>query len=560
MNRKLLSLLLAAALVTGCRDELMPESASPGSGGTGEAVTVRLSFGVSPYDSPAVAGRSGGIPRALSVTTPTMDVELTAVPDTASDAGTRAIPGNVDRYVSGYHVLQFDGVMPGSILKQRAYYSCPGGVLTTTAVTLYKQAGKQRVVVIANVPENYLDGLGVDAARYEDLQAMSFSKPATGESPFPLLANGAEDLMVMCGQTDLTLDAGSDMQASVVLLRTVSKVSFNIAVVDTMRGKFNTWDVSLANLPSRSYLNMMGGRKAIFPSADDLGTGGYYTDILYTIQNNDDLPLLSAYVPVNLQPDVPGTTFYDRRPNAPIGSTYLQIVGQERTGTGIVKDMVTYRIPLGLNFAENYSLPGNYHLNYTIRLKGLSDQDPHVVKLIPGYFGGECTAYDAAGNKVALNSDAAETFRYEKRVEVTATDAVAPDDAALDAGLTRMRWATGYLEQDNSLTDGFANTNQMMMLDDGNRKTSFMAAYTCYAGLNGLLTKPYAETDWYLPSIGELMGTWLSAAAYAPTMSPQYWSSSTSGRSLFYITSKGKIARDPVDATHWVRGMRTINY
>ena len=271
MNRKLLSLLLAAALVSGCHDELMPESASPGSGGTGTPVTVRLSFGVSPYDSPAVAGRSGGIPRALSVTTPAMEVELTAVPDTLSDAGTRAIPGNVDRYVSGYHVLQFDGAMPGSILKQRAYYSCPGGVLTTTTVTLYKQAGKQRVVVIANVPENYLDGLGVDAATYADLQAMSFSKPATGESPFPLLANGADDLMVMCGQTDLTLDAGSDIQASVVLLRTVSKVSFNIAVVDTLRGKFNRWEVSLANVPSRSYLNMMGGRKAIFPSAEDLG-------------------------------------------------------------------------------------------------------------------------------------------------------------------------------------------------------------------------------------------------------------------------------------------------
>ena len=230
------------------------------------------------------------------------------------------------------------------------------------------------------------------------------------------------------------------MQASVVLLRTVSKVSFNIAVVDTMRGKFNTWDVSLSNLPSRSYLNMMGGRKAIFPSADDLGTGGYYTDILYTTQNNDDLPLLSAYVPVNLQPDVPGTTFYDRRPNAPIGSTCLQIVGKKMSGT-IMKDMVTYQINLGLNFAENYSLPGNYHLNYTIRLKGVSDEDPHVVKLIPGYFGGGMKAWNAAGTEVSVNANDAVKWRYANRIEVY------PEDAAkVGTNNYNLIWASPSVE------------------------------------------------------------------------------------------------------------------
>ncbi|MCP9613118.1 DUF4906 domain-containing protein, partial [Coprobacter sp. LH1063] len=263
-----------------------------------------------------------------------------------------------------------------------------------------------------------------------------------------------------------------------------------------------------------------------------------------------------------LQPDVPGTTFYDRRPNAPIGSTYLQIVGQERTGTGIVKDMVTYRIPLGLNFAENYSLPGNYHLNYTIRLKGLSDQDPHVVKLIPGYFGGSFKAYDAAGNEVALTDDVAETFRYEKRVEVTAQDVVAPADADLDAGLTQMRFSSEDIhlpESQMSYTDGFANTNAWMMYGDGTHKTSLIAPYACYAGLNGPLDHPYAETDWYLPSIYQLIGTWLSAAAYASTMSPVYWSS-TRYTYIYYITPKGNVGVTREYEAFWVRGMRTINY
>ena len=72
----------------------------------------------------------------------------------------------------------------------------------------------------------------------------------------------------------------------------------------------------------------------------------------------------------------------------------------------------------------------------------------------------------------------------------------------------------------------------------------------------------YTAADWYLPSIAQLMGTWLSAAAYVPTMSPVYWSSTVdAGRQNAYtISTRGEVKLEPVQSSHhYVRGMRTLN-
>ncbi|MCP9611385.1 hypothetical protein [Coprobacter tertius] len=566
MNRKIISLCFAAMLFAGCNDELVPDAGTPVSGETGEPITVQLSFGLSPYGSlTGTTARGAEVMPPVKASSDVMDVEISAVPDTAASAATRAVPEGVDTYVEGYHVLQFDGTQPDSHLKKRVYYPCPGGKLTTADVTLFKQPAKQRIVVITNVPSDYFDELVLNTSTYSDLQDMNFERsPAKSENMFPLFTNGTKDLIVMSGQSDLTLQEGSVIQASVVLLRTVSKLDFDIQVTGAdVKGKFNVWDVSLASLPGRSYVNIMGGRLAVFPDLSGAGSKAYYALPLKTVLNTDIIPALSAFVPVNLQPDVPGTTFYNRRTNAPLGSSYLQIVGQNRDNQGVVKDMVMYHINLGLNFAENYSLPGNYHLKYTIRLKGISDEDSHVIKFIPGYFGGQFKAYNATGGEVELSSSSAVTFRYEKRVEVTASDAAAPA-ATADAGSTSMRWYTNSATVPSinvgSLTDGFANTSAVAGYVS---PAYFPAAYTAFRGLNGNITSDiYTAADWYLPSIAQLMGTWLSAAAYVPTMSPVYWSSTVdAGRQNAYtISIRGEVKLEPVQSSHhYVRGMRTLN-
>ncbi|MCP9613117.1 hypothetical protein NMU02_13545, partial [Coprobacter sp. LH1063] len=302
---------------------------------------------------------------------------------------------------------------------------------------------------------------------------------------------------------------------------------------------------------------------AIFPSADDLGTGGYYTDILYTIQNNDDLPLLSAYVPVNLQPDVPGTTFYDRRPNAPAGSTCLQIVGKKMSGT-IMKDMVTYQINLGLNFAENYSLPGNYHLNYTIRLKGVSDEDPHVVKLIPGYFGGGMKAWNAAGTEVSVNANDAVKWRYANRIEVYPEDA--PNISKFFKPTDNINNMPYFYDEhceisfpalvtNNNLVDGYLNTCYYF------KSELFIPAYCIVKGLYDGILEIYQPTDWYWPSIMEMTGIWISGEAFIKDMSSSYWSSSAHDYSTAYmIDSYGGVYARGVCGRNYVRAVRQINY
>ena len=69
----------------------------------------------------------------------------------------------------------------------------------------------------------------------------------------------------------------------------------------------------------------------------------------------------SSYLPVNLQQSVAISTSGTRRDNAPIGGTYLQIMGREMSPDGVgsfpvVKDFVLYQIYLGKNLTTDFSV------------------------------------------------------------------------------------------------------------------------------------------------------------------------------------------------------------
>lgn len=277
------------------------------------------------------------------------------------------------------------------------------------------------------------------------------------------------------------------------------------------------------------------------------------------------------YIPVNLQQSVPTSTQSTRRDNSPKGGTYLQIIGlenQEIAGTPnlhIVKDFSIYQLFLGKNFTTDFSVYPNYDLTYNIILKGNNPEDTNVVRLIPGYFSGKLTAYDASGNRLSSVTDAnAVKWQYPNKIEVYFSDGYYPagsSSGTTTPGETNLKWYAGSAPLDKlgatSLTDGHENTARLQAA--GVPWEDYAAAYTCYRGLNGYNQGNEAgDILWYLPSIGELIGTWISSSSTVSQLSAGYWSSTVcpDADKAFVITNEGKVYSDVVGNTHAVRGFQ----
>ena len=90
----------------------------------------------------------------------------------------------------------------------------------------------------------------------------------------------------------------------------------------------------------------------------------------------------------------------------------------------------------------------------------------------------------------------------------------------------------------------------------------YPAALACYSGLNGLNSESEASFAWYLPSISELVGTWISSASTVNQLSTSYWSSTAlndNSQRAFIITNEGEVKTALVNSDtdrHYVRGFR----
>ena len=109
------------------------------------------------------------------------------------------------------------------------------------------------------------------------------------------------------------------------------------------------------------------------------------------------------------------------------------------------------------------------------------------------------------------------------------------------------------------MTDGYSNTQKLQ--SNGSTFVYYPAALACYMGLNGNSQAAQAF-NWYLPSIGELIGTWISSSSMASQQSPSYWSSTARKdvQQAFIITNEGEVKTAPVSSDsnnrHYVRGCR----
>lgn len=585
MIKIFLIFLLTSCLTFGCKDELMPDPAPAAWVGTGETVPVTLSFDQTGFNASVGSPmRSGDAFPVAKASSPDMDVELTAVPDTAAWVATRTGEPDADHTIWGYYVLQFDGVVNSSVLRSMQHVDCPEGVIDTKTIRLYRQSAKQRIVVITNLPDGFLDQkhlsglfpLKVGKSLYQDLSRLYFEwSDFSSFTSFPLfsLFPSHKDVMISYGETDVVLTDSSQVQVTIPLMRTVSKATFNIQVQDTLRGKYDMWSVGLYDVAFLSYLYPYR-RSGSFPSIG--AWRGYGSRSLLYQFRGDDLPLKPVYLAINLKPDVPVASLYDRVLHAPKRSCYLRIIG-ERFPNKVGLPQAIYRIYLGLNFAESYSIPPNYNLNYTIRLKGYSQDDPSVVPSIAGYFSGGMKAWDAAGTEVSLTNPSAVKFRYAKRMEMygPSIGMMYPSGDDPTTSYQIGPWYDGDhippegCENITSWKDGFQNTHAIFSFLD---LKNYVPLYSCYRIVGSWGIKYDTPAYWYAPSAFELIGLWVAGLMnytfFDDTggkdeedgLSYSIWSSTVTAADSACLGRKdGFFGNDVITARNSVRAVRQIN-
>lgn len=555
MSGKIVCLLCILFCLGACSDDRFSDSDPAFSPPLGEAIPVTLALDVAPLLSPlSGTTRTGTDGSGLQASFSGMEVELSGTPV----VDTRTFPPLDESKIYSVVILQFDGTTSESRCIQIRYIAATaGGVINLDNFSFRATAAPiSRIVAIANLSEDYFnlsEWSHTGNKTYQDLLNNYLIKSQDSDDIYPLfkISGTAVNRALMLGMIETKLETGKLI--TVPLQRIFAKTSFNIEIAEKLKKKYSVWQAQLLNQPGRCYL-VSAGRGEPFPSGGTLGDDGYYGSSAVNAVNGVFNPdVLSAYIPVNLQPEVLTATEQTRTLLAPTGGTYLQILGLKMTATGTIEDQVIYQVYLGSNFTTDYTISPNVFYRYTIHVKDDNPQDGTVVKLIPGYWGGELKAYDANGAVVALDSETAVKWRYEKQIEFYPFDLYKVNS---DPPTTNVKW--GPMESfflGTSFVDGRQNTWNLQL----SPKATYEASYACYK-LNSNKISSKEDLVWYQPSIAQLIGTYLAIAGITPTLARGYWSSTDMAgtNDAYYLSKVGVVSYGRKDASYYVRAVKDV--
>lgn len=511
-------------LLSGCTDEQYTNTLSSGGG---DPVPVKLTLSIPPMQSPLsldTKGSSNGV--SSTQVCKGMEISLVETPVTRA---------TLEEEIKNFWVLQFTGTTLESTLCLKQFIT--GNSVKDVLLLDLQTNTKSRVIVIANAAESTFKDLIIDATTLGQFENMGIPDTNTD---YPLFhdPSAGESRIIFSGSTDMIVT--TNKQADIMLYRSIARVKVNLSLSSKMQEKgYTTWSCQLMHIPKKSFY-FSTDRIAIFP---DASVG--YKD--YAVQLGSLPPAIETYLPVNLLNEVPYTTPEKRRTNAPENATYLQVMGFQMTGS-IISRSVVYQIHLGSNFTSNYSVSPNVSYNYNITITGESEDDSRVVKFIPGYFGGALKMYNSAGEAV-VNPVKADTWRYEKRIEVYISD-VNP------AGGIAWKQSVTMPSQLNDLMNGRQNTWD---LKQAVSETKYPAIQKCIE-LNGTTPATMDAMVWYVPSYGQSLSIYVAGSNTLKTLpNTTYWSSTANG--TFAWGTKvwsGQSAQEPPETLYNLRCVKDL--
>lgn len=488
-------------LLGACTDEKYSDTLLSGAGESGEPVPVELRLNIQPAQSPFSFGtKAGGNIVSSTEVCKGMEVSLVETPVTRA---------TYNDEVTSFWVFQFNGTTPESKLIRKNFF----GSNTVSGVKLTPLSDKSRIIVIANVTEAAFDKFNIERTLSEFNNLGIFYND--NKTHYPLFAAGVSTpRAVLVGVTDMVVTTGK--QADIMLYRSVARVQVNLSLSSDMQSKgYTDWSYQFMNIPEKSFYHSTG-RTAAFPGE----TVDYVSYEQQLISLSTDTTSFDRYLPVNLQQSVPFTTPEKRVTNAPTKATFLQLVGMSKNGD-VISQSVVYQIHLGSNFTDDYSISPNYSYTYNIKITGESGDDSRVVKFVPGYFGGPLTMYKDGA--LTSNSSEADTWRYEKQIEVYLKD------VNEEGGVKWLDGTGGMPSLLNDLMDGRLNTWDLR----GN--SAYTAIQKCI-GLNAGILGDIADMIWYMPSYGQSLGIYVAGSNTLKTLPNTYYWSSTANASFAWGT------------------------
>lgn len=528
-------------LLGACTDEAFNDEPSAGGGKPGKPVPVNLSLDLQPLQSPLDADTKAGS-QVVSSTEVCKGMEISLV-KTPVAPETRALEDEVKNFC----VFQFNGTKPESVLIKKL---CITGSSIKTVELSSSGSKKNRIIVIANADEATFNGVQANTSyTLDDFNKLGSNYNSQTKSYFPLFQpSDAPARPILAGSADIVVTTNS--QADIMLYRSTAQVKVTLTLGKDMSGKYPSWTYQFMSVPKKSFYHSIG-RAPAFPGADaQYGSYDLSTITWTNADNNTSKSSISANLPVNLHHGVPFTTPEKRVTNAPVNSTYLQIMGTETKPDGnggfIITKSVVYQIHLGSNFTDDYSISPNYDYEYTININGENDDDSRVIKFIPGYFGGQLNKIPNSSQSDLL------AWRYDKRIEVYIKDVM---EGNTPGGV----WLAGgggvLMPAANSFIDGWTNTWNLK-----GRAADLPAIRKC-VNLNGTVS---VQTDlkWYTPSFGQALGIYVSGSNTLKTLpNANYWTSSTDGTNAWGLKVWSGLSKgdDPLSSSYYLRCIKDIN-
>lgn len=499
--KQIIHIISLIILLGACTDEKYSDTLLSGAGAPGKPVSVELVLHTQPMQSPLPTGTKAGSNSFSSTQVcKGMEISLTETPVTRATK---------EDEIVNFWVFQFNGTAPDSKLARKQFIN--GNSVKDVELLNLGATTKSKIVVIANASESAFNSLTIDATSLSDFNNMGILYN-DNKTYYPLFsASVATPRVVFVGSADMVVAANK--QADVMLYRSVARVKVNLSLSSDMQAKgYTNWGYQFMNIPEKSFYHSIG-RTALFPGE----TIGYINYPSQSISLSTSPTSLDLFLPVNLQNPVPFTTPEQRVTNAPLKATFLQLVGMQLAAGGVITRSVVYKIHLGSNFTDDYSISPNYSYTYNIKITGESDDDSRVIKFIPGYFGGTLKTYSADGSETT-NPTEEVTWRYEKRIEVYISD------VNETGGIKWLNSGEGTMPgTGNSFMDGRQNTWD---LQSG---TQYPAIQRCLA-LNASTPQSIDAMTWYVPSFGQSISIYVAGSSTLKTLpNTFYWSSTTNG-------------------------------
>lgn len=305
----------------------------------------------------------------------TVSLSISAVPVTATDAGVRAIPDDIDEgtgtdySINDFWLMEYSdgGTLIGSPQHYTAADLTDDGKIAIPLVLPDNAASEYKCVIVANTHSDILgSALGTDVSTIDKLKALC-RKISTQDD---LYNTDTRDLLMNCVLPVTSATKELDCK----LYRNTAKLTLKLTNSAGSKVKINS--VQLCNIPDRQFYADRLYATAAAPSPTTTQAEFINWEVEEVVIDEGTERTLVYYLPCNIRGTNSSTHPNQKNIEAPDFATYIEIMAEDKTAGSPLR----YRFYPGGNMTNDFNIIPNRHytLPITITAKGSAATDSRV--------------------------------------------------------------------------------------------------------------------------------------------------------------------------------------